>query len=127
MEIVNFPDNIKSLITNDFLTTFKEKMDELGAFHKPDVPTYWNFYQQFDGTALIREVLIESCKICNTMEICDFLFELGWHDYYILEARFSEMLYENEIIDEGNWNDVYDYHNDAYDCHDDHVELLESM
>jgi hypothetical protein len=120
MEIVNFPDNIKSLITNDFLTTFKERLDKLGELTMPENPTYWNFYQWFDGTAIFQSALKETCQIHHTLEIYKFIMGLKWYQYDILAARFTEMLYENDIIEEGNLQDIYS-------GYDDKIELLGSM
>jgi hypothetical protein len=111
MSNVQFPEDILQLISNDFLITFKTKLEKTFenqlAELKDKQVTYWNFYQWLDSTCGFYRALKESCDIHNCNEIIDYLKSLEWYDSDPLDSRLTQMLYERGLIIEGSPDDAY--------------------
>jgi hypothetical protein len=102
-----YPDYIQERITNEFLTTFKEELENIFTKEKPDKPTYWNYYQWFDSTQGFETALKNACEIHNFMELYDYLQSLEWYDSDILDSELTELLYKRKLVKKGSPNQMY--------------------
>jgi hypothetical protein len=107
MNEIKFPHEIERNITNEFLATLKDNLDETFADKMPSSPTYWNFYQWFDSTGGFYSSLKKACKTHHFMKLYKYLTGLKWYDSDILDASLTEMLYKNGIIEEGSIQEMY--------------------
>jgi hypothetical protein len=107
MDTNNFPENIQQKITDEFLMTFKTELDKILIGRLPDNPTYMD-YQWFDNTDdYFYPALKTTCSIHNTMELYEYLQNLGCYYNEALGGKLTEMLYERNIIEKGKLEDIY--------------------
>ena len=102
-----FPEDIQVKITDEFLTTFKNELDNVFSKEKPNNATYWNFYQWFDSTQGFYIALEKACEIHKLRELYDYLEDIGSYFNDILAGSLTEMLYERHIVEEGSFEDAY--------------------
>lgn len=110
MENIQFPDYIQERITDEFLITFKEELEDvfIDDSIKPEHPTYWNYYQWFDRLTGFNKALKSACEIHSLNDLYEYRQSKSLDDINeILGGRLTEMLYERGIIEEGNIDEAY--------------------
>lgn len=114
MDNPKFPDEIQQRITDEFLITLKDELENVFVEGKPDNPTYWNYYQWHDTTCGFYTALKIACELHNFMELYDYLKNLEWYDSDILDSSLTEMLYKRGLIKEGTYAELYYYHTNIF-------------
>lgn len=109
MVIEKFPQYIEQRITKEFLSTLKINLDielkeYLDKFKK--IPTFWNFYQWFDNSNGFNKALKNACALHNLNDLYTYRDSLELYDNEMLGGILMMMLYEKEIIQEGEFNDA---------------------
>ena len=103
MDQPKFPEEIQFRITNEFLSTFKEKLEEILFREKPNKPTYWNYYKLFANSNGFNKALYSACQQHNLKDLYTYRNSLDIYDSEILGNDFTEMLFERGIIEEGTY------------------------
>jgi hypothetical protein len=109
MNNIHYPNSIINRITDDFLETFKQELENevREESNMPDKPTYWNYYQWFDNTNGFDKALKTACELHNLNDLYDYRSNKGHEEADILGGQITELLYKRGIIEEGNIDDAY--------------------
>lgn len=104
------PNKKKWLLTDAFLTTFKEELDKIFEFKIEDKnPTYWNHYCWLDGTCGFYEALkITSEKHNVKKAIYEYACRLPWYHSDIFNGELTRMMCKRGIIEEGSVDEIND-------------------
>lgn len=105
------PNSKKWLLTEAFLTTFKEELDRIfNVDEKFEKPTYWNTYNWLEGTGGFYSALkITSEKYNVTKAIYDYARNMPWYHSDLFDSYLTVMMYERGIINEGDIDEIYVY------------------
>lgn len=103
------PNRKKWLLTDDFLTTFKNELD--AVFEKSGcTTTYWNTYTHLTDTHGFYEALKVACNKHNiTKAIYEYACKLPWYSSDLFNDEILVLMYQKGIIEEGNpsCNEIY--------------------
>lgn len=98
------PRRKKWLLTDKFLTTFKNELDRIFKVHELDEsPNYWNFYNHLEGTGGFYEALrIASEKYNVKRAIYEYARNMPWYDSDTFDLELVVILCKRGVIDEGD-------------------------
>ena len=87
-ENYEIPENIKSLIDEDFLLLFKEKLDVIYN-NKEDLK-----YELIEGNGAWHSALLDTCFDLKKLEVVGHYENLEWYDSDHFDSLLGEMLAE---------------------------------
>lgn len=101
------PKRKKNLMTNEFLQTFKNELDnicnKISGFDTLKTRNYWNTYQYLESSCGFYEALNLACKKHNlTKAIYKYASKMPYYDSDIFDSEMTLLMVERGIIDEGN-------------------------
>ena len=95
IEKYTIPEEIKKLMTYDFLKEFR---NQLFAIFELDLETYANRLYGFESTVGWANALQDACHNTGKDDIWNYWNELEWYDSDIFDSELSDMLIENRLI-----------------------------
>jgi hypothetical protein len=104
------PNRKKWLLTDAFLTTFKEELDrvfevyeKLKTYNKEGNPTYWNTYNYLESTyGFYKALKIASEKHNVKKAIYEYANQMPWYHSDVFDGQLTVMMYRKNIIEEGS-------------------------
>ena len=101
------PNKKKWLLTDEFLTTFKEELDIVFKIKPEENPTYWNTYMWLDSTSGFYAALKKTSEKYNVKKaIYEYACKLPWYDSDFFDSELTEMMYKRGIIEEGSPDEI---------------------
>ena len=103
------PNRKKKLLTNDFLTTFKDELIKVFSKEYEDLTkeTYWSFYAYIEECCGFDEALKIACKKHNlTKAIYEYGGRMQWYEYDVFASDLTRLMIEKGIIEEGEIDDI---------------------
>jgi hypothetical protein len=98
------PNRKKWLLTNEFLTTFRDELDIIFKTNKNGyTPTYWNLYAHITGTGGFYNALKMASEKHNVVNaIYRYACKLPWCHSGTFDDEILVLMYERGIIEEGD-------------------------
>lgn len=103
------PNRKKKLLTNEFLTTFKDELIKVFSKEYEDLTkeTYWSFYSYLGESCGFDEALKIACKKHNlTKAIYEYGRRMQWYEYDAFSDDLTRLMVEKGIIEEGKIDDI---------------------
>ncbi len=100
------PNRKKAILTNEFLTTFKDELINVFSKNGDDrdlaKETYWSFYSYVEESYGFDEALKNACKKHNLMKaIYEYNKNMKWYESDIFAGDITLLMVERGIIKEG--------------------------
>ena len=95
IEKYTIPDEIKKLMTYDFLKEFR---NQLFAIFDLSLDTYADIIQGIESTAGWANALEDACHNTGKDDIWSYWDSLEWYDSDMFDWELSDMLIENNLI-----------------------------
>ena len=103
------PNRKKKLLTNEFLTTFKDELIKVFSKEYEDLTkeTYWSFYAYIEECCGFDEALKIACEKHNlTKAIYEYGRRMQWYEYDVFSGDLTKLMVEKGIIEEGEIDDI---------------------
>lgn len=100
----------KAILTNEFLTTFKNELINIFSKNGDDrdfsKETYWSFYSWVEESCGFDEALKNACKKHNlTKAIYEYNKNMEWYESDIFTRNITLLMVERGIIEKGEVSD----------------------
>lgn len=105
------PNRKKAILTNEFLTTFKDELINVFSKNGDDrdlsKETYWSFYAYIEECCGFDEALKIACKKHNlTKAIYEYGRRMQWYEYDVFTSDLTRLMIEKGLIEEGEIDDI---------------------
>lgn len=93
----HIPENIKKLVTDEFLKEFRNQLFRIHEYYKLD--TFAEFGIPFNtGTSGYGTAFFKACMLTGSEELYNYSRTLPWYDADLFDSEIADMLIERHFI-----------------------------